>query len=81
LKDPHGGLSVAWTVQPQSSLVRLDWKETFESPVKVSEKRGFGRSLIEKALPFQFRAKTEFELSPSGLRCSIEIPTDSASAL
>jgi two-component sensor histidine kinase len=74
LKDPDGRLSIVWTVLPQSNLARLDWKETLRSPATISKRQGFGRGLIEQALPFQLRAKTEFELSPSGLRCSIEIP-------
>jgi two-component system CheB/CheR fusion protein len=73
-KHEDGKLSVAWTVQPETGAVRLDWKEAWSSPVKVSARRGFGRSLIEQALPSQLGAKTKFELTPSGLGCSIEIP-------
>jgi two-component sensor histidine kinase len=82
LSRSRGGLSIAWTALPESGLVRLDWKETFESPqrLKASARRGFGRSLIEQALPSQLRTKTEFKLSRSGLRCTIEIPAESASA-
>jgi two-component system, chemotaxis family, CheB/CheR fusion protein len=74
LKDPVGALRITWNVEPQSSLVRLDWKEKLQSPVRVSKRQGFGRSLIEQALPSQLRAKTEFKLSTSGLQCLIEIP-------
>jgi two-component sensor histidine kinase len=74
LKDPDGRLDIGWTIEPQSNLVRLDWKETLQSPLKVAARRGFGRSLIEQALPSQLQGKTEFKLSASGLRCSIEIP-------
>jgi two-component system CheB/CheR fusion protein len=74
LKDPNGGLDINWTIQPQSSLVCLDWKEKLPSPIRVSKRRGFGRWLIEQALPSQLHAKTEFKLPASGLRCLIEIP-------
>jgi two-component sensor histidine kinase len=73
-KDPDGGLDINWTIEPQSSLVRLDWRETVQSSIEVSNRRGFGRRLIEEALPSQLQAKTEFRLSTSGLRCSMEIP-------
>jgi two-component sensor histidine kinase len=73
-KDPDGRLDINWTMQPQSSFVHLDWNERHKSPVRVSKRQGFGRRLIEEALPSQLQAKTEFRLSTSGLRCSMEIP-------
>ena len=35
---------------------------------------GYGRALIERALPYQFRAKTIFELGADGVRCTITVP-------
>ena len=40
-------------------------------------RRGFGRELIERALPYQLKAKTTYELTPEGLRCTITLPVSS----
>jgi two-component sensor histidine kinase len=73
-KDPDGRLDITWTIEPRSNLVQFDWKETLQSPVEISARRGFGRSLLEEALPSQLHTSTEFKLSPLGLRCLIKIP-------
>lgn len=35
---------------------------------------GYGRELIERALPYQLGAETAFELTPEGARCTITLP-------
>ena len=53
---------------------------TTESGVRMSEQgrapwgSGFGRELIERALPYQLQANTSYELGADGVRCTIEIP-------
>ena len=37
---------------------------------------GYGRHLIERALPYALGAETTFELEPGGLRCTIDLPLD-----
>ena len=39
---------------------------------------GYGRELIERALPYQLDAKTTYELGPDGVHCTIDVPTSSA---
>jgi two-component sensor histidine kinase len=36
--------------------------------------RGFGRELIEDALPYQFGAQTSYSFSPDGVYCKISVP-------
>jgi two-component system CheB/CheR fusion protein len=38
--------------------------------------KGFGRQLIEEALPYTHGARTRFELARSGVRCTIDLPLD-----
>jgi two-component sensor histidine kinase len=79
LVGPKGRLAVTWNVtanEDGSRRLALEWQE---SEIKVrnnssAEKRGFGRRLIEKALPYQLDATTRFELLADGVRCSIEMP-------
>ena len=44
-----------------------DWREPH---------RGFGRQLIERALPYDLGARTRFELTPGGVHCHIAIRAD-----
>jgi PAS domain S-box-containing protein len=79
LVGPKGRLAVTWNVtanEDGSRRLALEWQE---SEIKVrknssAEKRGFGRRLIEKALPYQLDATTRFELLADGVRWSIEMP-------
>lgn len=73
LKTPDGKLNVTWERKEQG--VVIDWIEsgvdlTRERPMN----RGYGRELIEKALPYSLGARTEYELTSGGVRCRIELP-------
>ena len=37
-------------------------------------REGYGREMIEQALPYQLGAKTELEFRGGGIRCSISVP-------
>ena len=37
-------------------------------------RQGYGRELIERALPYQLGAETSYELTPEGVRCTITLP-------
>ena len=53
----------------------LRWTETGVPVVATAPRaQGFGRQLIEEALPYQLGAETAFELKPGGLDCSIMLP-------
>jgi PAS domain S-box-containing protein len=73
-----GRLAVRWRLERDdagSALVRLDWKE---SGVEMRDRqdvprRGYGRELIERALPYQLGAATTLAFEPDGVRCAITI--------
>jgi PAS domain S-box-containing protein len=74
LAGDAGHLSITWYVRNDGWLV-IRWHET---GVVVAEaataRRGYGRELLEVALPHALGARTRFELKPDGLLCSIELP-------
>jgi hypothetical protein len=35
---------------------------------------GYGRELIERALPYQLEARTHYELAGDGVHCTITVP-------
>lgn len=77
---PQGSLSVTWRICDAAEGRRLvmDWVE--EGLVRPSEARdlsargGYGRELIERALPYALKARTHYALSETALRCTINIP-------
>jgi PAS domain S-box-containing protein len=77
LAHPEGMLNVNWTAVPEGDGLRLKlyWRETgLVLPADVGIRRkGYGRELIERALPRQMNGKTEFAFLPDGVRCEIEM--------
>lgn len=93
LSRPEGRLSVSWQLMKGDGgqrRLRVDWRES-GVPVLVAEADaategdpaasrlgGYGRELIERALPYQLKAETTYDLTPDGLRCSITLPVSPA---
>jgi PAS domain S-box-containing protein len=78
-----GELEVKWDLRENNgdSRVRLEWRESNVPLPKgpaASGRKGYGRELIERALPYQLDAVTNFELAADGVRCSVEIPLERA---
>lgn len=80
-----GHLHVAWRVEPTGPHVQrlcVDWRETGVSdmPTRDATARGggYGRELIERALPYQLGARTSYTFEPDGVHCTIEVtvPTE-----
>ena len=78
LTAPGGHIAVSWRLDPQP-MPTLHWR-WLESGVGVAQltpqHRGFGQELIERMLPYELGAQTEFVLAPGGLRCVIRLPLD-----
>jgi two-component sensor histidine kinase len=77
LKQPNGHLTLRWSHEISAEngkpWLHLDWKETgVEMPSGAGI--GSGRALIERALPYQFDARTTFALEPDGVHCTISLP-------
>lgn len=80
LAAPSGRLAVRWHVEPGATAaaprLHVLWTETgaLAAPSAASAGGGFGRELIERALPYQLMAQTHYEIGPEGVRCSIVVP-------
>ena len=74
-------LAVRWRVEPGTAddppILYVEWRESgvimphVGAPTRDS---GYGRELIERALPYQLGAETTYELGAGGVRCTIEMP-------
>lgn len=82
LTQPTGKLTVHWSVetagnQPKGAAqVKLTWAETGVRMEQhgAAARRGYGSELIERALPYQLRARTRLEFRPDGAFCEITVP-------
>jgi PAS domain S-box-containing protein len=75
LAQPSGKLQVRWELtetMPTPELV-LNWRESGVA-VQAPKRKGYGRELIERALPYQLNAKTQLDYASDGVRCEIVIP-------
>lgn len=81
LSGPEGRLLVRWCLMGGEGAQRRLWVNWQESGVSVPAtvggqppRRGSGRELIERSLPYQLGAETSYELTPEGVRCTIILP-------
>jgi two-component sensor histidine kinase len=80
LSSPHAHLLVRWEIENdggQQPMLHVHWEETGVTMPSTDDhavQLGYGRELIERALPYQLKAKTQYEWRPDGVRCSISVP-------
>ena len=79
LENEDGRLSATWRIEDtkQDRRLLLEWIERgiVGTPSATdAERRGYGRTLIEQALPYALSARTKFDLGANTLRCVISLP-------
>ncbi|GJE72545.1 PAS domain-containing sensor histidine kinase [Methylorubrum podarium] len=80
LTSEHGRLSVTWQADGDDrggGTLLIEWIEEGISRPREGRgptRRGYGRELIEQAMPYALNAKTRYELGETRLRCAIELP-------
>lgn len=73
LSSSQGRIRVSWRIL--DDVLEFAWSETDVPLMNMSPKReGFGRDLLERALPYDLRAETRLSFSPGGVHCSIRLP-------
>lgn len=80
LAVPGGHLHVEWGTRPRSDAEQtlwIDWRETGVAGVPGegdgARGGGYGRELLERALPYQLGARTRYAFESDGVHCTIEI--------
>jgi two-component sensor histidine kinase len=73
---PAGRVEIVWARRGEAAQCRLilDWSEHDGPPVREPERRGFGRSLIERSIAYELDGSAELTFAPAGVRCRIEVP-------
>jgi PAS domain S-box-containing protein len=76
-----GRLAVRWTCERDSEAgkpwLHIDWRErgvAMPPAGALPTGAGEGRELIERALPYQLRARTTYRFMADGVHCTISIP-------
>jgi PAS domain S-box-containing protein len=81
LSKAPGKLQVRWGIEMVggAAQVKLQWEETGVQMAQAGgpERRGYGTELIERALPYQLRARTRLEFRAGGVFCEIAVPLGS----
>ncbi len=75
----HGALSVAggavsldWS--SAGGVLTLDWRETGGPPVSSPKRRGFGTTVLQRALGGALGGSAELDWRPEGLVCRLTLP-------
>ena len=81
LSDPQGRIVIHWfrrdDREGDAGHLVIEWREKFSTRTPdPARPRGFGRQLIEEAIPYQLGASTRFILEETGLHCVLSLPLD-----
>ena len=79
LSAPGGRVRLGWSVgtAPDDARLRVRWAEHGGPAVPgPPARRGFGRRLIERALPRELRGEARLLFAPAGVRCEFDLPLD-----
>jgi PAS domain S-box-containing protein len=70
-----GRLKVSWRLLDDGDERKMEvtWLES-GIRVRSTARVGYGRELIERALPYQLGAEVDYALGPAGVRCRIVLP-------
>ncbi|SBV37574.1 Chemotaxis methyltransferase protein (fragment) [uncultured Stenotrophomonas sp.] len=79
LADETGRLSVRWRLhrwEDGTKALVMEWSEQSTGPVVPQPRHagGYGRELIERALPYQLKARTCYRLTRGGVECRVDVP-------
>lgn len=70
--NDRGWVEVTWGTSPEG--LYLEWAEHDGPEVKPPSRRGFGRSLLERALPHELDGEAELRFAPKGLQARFTLP-------
>ena len=86
LSDREGWLGVTWSLRETEGgapRLLLKWVEKVAIPDGAAQgaaSAGYGRRLIERALPYSLNAETSYAIDDNGIRCTIDLPLDDGEA-
>lgn len=73
LSIPAGKINIRWL--EQDGGLALFWQEQDGPPVFPPQRRGFGRTLIERAIPFEFEGEATIRFPATGVQVDFWLPS------
>lgn len=73
LCDRSGSVAVTWTLD-QAGALELHWEERNGPPVKPPSRRGFGTTIIERAVGYDLKGESEIHYELMGVRARFLVP-------
>ena len=75
LSDKNGHVAIDLNLEDDGHLT-LHWKEVGGPPIsEVPKRQGFGTTVIERAIPFELKGKSEISYNMSGLQANLSVPS------
>lgn len=74
LSVPEGQVEVQW-YQDDGGLT-LSWRERQGPSVSAPTRRGFGRNLIERSIPYEFEGESRLRFAATGVEAEFWIPNE-----
>lgn len=74
LSRDSGSVLVRWRLDARQPDLHLVWSEHGGPPVHPPRRRGFGTTMIERALAHQFGGTARLRFDETGLSCEIHVP-------
>lgn len=69
LSNETGHITLAWTHEPETAMLRLTWTERGGPAVAPPTRKGFGSRLIGRGFKGEVDGSTELRFEPQGLVC------------
>jgi two-component sensor histidine kinase len=80
LSVPAGRVDIAWTLDPETQRLHLEWTEKNGPAVRAPEKHSFGTRLIE-TLGRQLKGRVNLTYEPAGFAYALDVPLASVASL
>lgn len=69
-----GAVHLTWTLKEDGAWTEIEWREQGGPFVHKPSHRGFGSSLIERALARQFHGRAQLDFKESEAVCTLSVP-------
>ena len=77
---PAGCIDIAWTLDPKTQRLYLEWTEKNGPAVRAPDKRSFGTRLVE-TLGRQLKGDVRLTYEPSGFVYAFDVPLGSLTSI
>jgi two-component sensor histidine kinase len=77
LARPGGQVPVRWALMGKdtpAARLKIEWNEAGGPTVAPPTRQGYGSSVINDLLPYEFGGRVDLVFATEGFRCTIELP-------